>query len=263
MYAFISWDVSPTIHDFGFWAIRWYSLLFASGFILSSFIMSDIFKREGHSQEELDKLTIYMVVATVLGARLGHCLFYDPTYYLANPLEIFKVWEGGLASHGAAVGILVALFLFTRNTPGVTYLWILDRIVIVVALCGSLIRLGNLFNSEIVGRETNLPWGFIFLRNNDTIPRHPAQVYEAISCFFLFLLLYALYRWTDFKEYKGRLFGLFCVFCFGLRFFYEFLKENQEKFEDNMVLNMGQWLSIPLVAIGIYFIFKSRKEKIA
>ncbi len=259
MYAFISWDVSPDLVDFGFWAIRWYSLLFASGFIISHYVMLDIFKREGHTQEELDKLTIYMVIATVLGARLGHCLFYEPSYYLSHPIEIFKVWEGGLASHGATVGILFALYLFAKNTPGVTYFWILDRIVIVVALCGCLIRLGNLFNSEIVGKETSLPWGFIFVRNGEDFPRHPAQLYEGISCLLLFFVLWGLYKKTDIGKYQGRLFGLFCIVCFGLRFCYEFLKENQVAFEDGLVLNMGQWLSIPMVILGGICIFRSRK----
>lgn len=258
-YAFVTWDVAPEIVDFGFWAIRWYSLLFALSFILSHFVMLDIFKREGHTQEELDKLTIYMVAATVLGARLGHCLFYEPEYYLAHPIEILKVWEGGLASHGATVGILFALYLFAKNTPRVTYTWILDRIVIVVALCGALIRLGNLFNSEIVGKETDLPWGFIFVRNNEDFARHPAQLYESMSCLLLFALLWGLYKKTDIKEYRGRLFGIFCAVCFSLRFLYEFLKEDQVDFEKNMTLNMGQWLSIPLVLLGIYCIMRSKK----
>lgn len=259
MYAFITWDVSPDLLDLGFWAIRWYSLLFASGFILSHYVMLDIFKREGHTQEELDKLTLYMVAATVLGARLGHCLFYEPAYYLSHPIEILKVWEGGLASHGATVGILFSLYLFARNTPRVTYLWILDRIVIVVALCGALIRLGNLFNSEIVGKQTDVPWGFIFLRNGDNFARHPAQLYESISCVILFFALWGLYKKTDIGTFRGRLFGIFCTVCFGLRILYEFLKENQVEFENTMSLNMGQILSIPMVLIGIYFIIAAKK----
>ena len=130
MYGFVSWDVSPEIINFGFWALRWYSLFFALGFILSHYVMLDIFKKDGRSAEELDKLTLYMILATVLGARLGHCLFYEPEYYLSHPLEILQVWNGGLASHGATVGILFSLYIFSKNTPGVTWLWILDRIVI-------------------------------------------------------------------------------------------------------------------------------------
>jgi phosphatidylglycerol---prolipoprotein diacylglyceryl transferase len=263
MYGFISWDVSPEIIDFGFWALRWYSLMFALGFILSHYVMLDIFKNEGHTQEELDKLTIYMVLATVIGARLGHCLFYEFDYYSQHPLDIVKVWEGGLASHGAGIGILTALFFFAKTTPNVTYIWILDRIAIVVALCGALIRLGNFFNSEIVGTETQLPWGVIFMRNGDDFARHPSQLYESFSCAILFFVLWYCYKKTDFKDMPGRLFGIFLIVCFSLRIVYEFLKENQVEFENGMLLNMGQILSIPMVALGLYCIWQSGKKKLA
>ncbi len=259
MYAFVSWDVSPEIINLGFWALRWYSLFFALGFILSHYVMLDIFKKDGHTAEELDKLTLYMISATILGARLGHCLFYEPAYYLAHPIEILKVWEGGLASHGATVGILVALYFFSKNTSGVTYMWILDRIVIVVALCAVLIRLGNLMNSEIVGLQTSMPWGFIFLRNGEDFARHPAQLYESISSAILFFSLWGLYLKTNIKQKTGMLFGIFCTVLFSLRIVYEFLKENQVEFENGMPLNMGQILSIPMVLIGIYCILKAKQ----
>ena len=259
MYVFINWDVSPEIVNFGFWALRYYSLFFASGFIISHYIMQDIFKRDGRTMEELDTLTLYMIGATIIGARLGHCLFYEHEYFLKHPLEILQVWNGGLASHGATVGILLALFFFSRKVH-VPYLWILDRIVIVVALCGGLIRLGNLMNSEIVGKPTNVPWGFIFLQNNENFARHPAQLYEAISTFMLFGFLWYLYLKTDLKNKTGLIFGIFCAVLFSLRIYYEFLKENQVEFEDQMALNMGQILSIPMVLIGIYCIIRSLKQ---
>ena len=261
MYVFVSWDVSPEIINFGFWSLRWYSIFFALGFILSHYVMNDIFKREGRTAEELDKLTLYMIVSTILGARLGHCLFYEPEYYLAHPVEILQVWNGGLASHGATVGILLALYIFSKKTEGISYFWLLDRIVIVVALCGSLIRLGNLMNSEIVGKATTLPWGFIFMRNGEDFARHPAQIYEALSCIVLFFGLWWLYLKTDIKSKQGFLFGLFCTVLFSLRIVYEFLKENQVEFENGMPMNMGQILSIPMVVLGIYCMAKSGKQK--
>ncbi len=259
MYVFINWDVSPEIANFGFWALRYYSLFFASGFIISHYIMQDIFRRDSRTMEELDTLTLYMIGATIIGARLGHCLFYEPEYFLKHPLEILQVWNGGLASHGATVGILLALFLFSKKVK-VPYLWILDRIVIVVALCGGLIRLGNLMNSEIVGKPTNVPWGFIFVQNGEDFARHPAQLYEAISTFVLFGVLWYLYLKTDIKNKTGLIFGIFCTVLFSLRIYYEFLKENQVEFEDEMALNMGQILSIPMVLIGIYCIIKSLRN---
>jgi len=260
MYGFINWDVSPEIYDFGFWALRYYSLCFASGFILSHFVMQDIFKKDGRTAEELDTLTFYMIGATIIGARLGHCLFYEPEYFLQNPLEIFQVWNGGLASHGATVGILLALYFFAKKVK-VPYLWILDRIVIVVSLCAFLIRLGNLMNSEIVGKQTNLPWGFIFVQNGEDFARHPAQLYESISSLILFGILWYLYLKTELKNKTGFIFGLFCTILFSLRFLYEFLKENQVPFEDQMTLNMGQILSIPMILVGIYCIINSLKDK--
>lgn len=260
MYVFVSWDVTPEIINFGFWALRWYSLFWALGFIISHYIMLDIFKKDGRTPEDLDKLTLYMIASTILGARVGHCFFYEPDYYLANPLEILQIWNGGLASHGATVGILFGLYLFSKNVPGITHLWILDRIVIVVALCGALIRLGNLMNSEIVGVPTTLPWGFIFLQLGEDFPRHPAQLYEAISSFALFGVLWWAYLKTPIKYYTGRIFGIFCVVLFSLRIAYEFLKENQVEFENGLPLNMGQILSIPMVLVGIYCIARSKAK---
>jgi len=202
-----------------------------------------------------------MIFGTVIGARLGHCLFYNPVYYLSNPIEIFKVWEGGLASHGAAIGILVAVYLFSKKKKKYPFLWIIDRIVIVVALAGTFIRLGNLFNSEIIGKPTDVSWAFIFTAIDD-LPRHPTQLYESIAYLIIFLILLFIYYKGFEKNRSGLLFGLFLVLVFTFRFFVEFLKENQSGFEAGMTLNMGQLLSIPFVLIGIIFIIKSFKPQI-
>ena len=180
MLAYIDWSVGPDIIDIGIIKIRWYGLLFALSFVLGYQIMLKVFKYEGHTQKQLDSLTIFMILGTVIGARLGHCLFYEPGYYLSNPLEILKVWNGGLASHGAALGIIFSLFLFSKKHKTISFPWILDRIVIVVALSGFFIRTGNFFNSEIIGVPTDLPWAVIFHRI-DELPRHPSQVYEAFA----------------------------------------------------------------------------------
>jgi prolipoprotein diacylglyceryl transferase len=250
----IVWDVNPEILSIGNFAIRWYGLLFASGFVFGYFIMGSIFKREKIPQKLLDTLTTYMVVGTVIGARLGHCLFYEPEYYLADPIKILKVWEGGLASHGAAIGILIALWLFARKAKR-PYIWILDRIVIVVALAGFFIRMGNLMNSEIYGVETSLPWGFIFVRWQETMPKHPTQIYEGLSYLLIFGILYLIYKKKGISVKPGLLFGLFLVVLFSMRFLIEFIKEPQVGFEETMALNMGQLLSIPFILAGLYFLF--------
>lgn len=357
---YIIWDVIPQIIDLGKFEIRYYSLLFALGFILGYVILLKIFKKQGRTVEFLDKLTIYMVVSTIIGARVGHCLFYEFDYYMQNPLEIILPWRGtvgedfeftgfqGLASHGAAIGILAGIYIFARKTKS-SFLWVMDMIVIVTALAGSLIRLGNLMNSEIYGNPTQTTSGFVFthdltrvltqkyegiiedvsyskvkdkdfqlslgvpleihiefakkvkdenkikqfgdvllaedmarydldnnvfllpgdslnysierrdkrLRLNATIgglPRHPSQLYEAASYLFIFLLLMFVYFSYEKRLKDGFLFGIFLMLIFASRFFIEFLKENQESFEDTMSLNMGQILSIPFVIIGLLLI---------
>ena len=259
--AFIEWSVSPEIFHLGPISVRWYGFLFAMAFVAGYFIMTWVFKKESRPRTDLEQLSVYMIFGTVIGARLGHCLFYNPEYYLSNPIEIFKVWEGGLASHGAAIGILTAIYLFSKKKKNYPMLWTLDRVVIVVALAGTFIRLGNLFNSEIIGRPTDVSWAFIFTAV-DNIPRHPAQLYESIAYLIIFLILLFLYYKGIEKNKNGLLFGIFLVLVFTFRFFVEFLKENQSGFEESMVLNMGQILSIPFVLAGIVFITKSFKQKI-
>lgn len=355
-FAFILWNQTPEIWPDSSIPLRWYGLLFAMGFFLGQYIITHIFKKEGKSESDVDALTYFMIGATVIGARLGHCLFYQPDYYLANPIEILKIWEGGLASHGATVGIIVAMWLYARKRPDQSWLWILDRIVIVVGLGGALIRIGNLMNSEIVGKPVDLPWSVVFanpayqeilrmdgsrieslsIKKNPQIAdtviagekyhpvvfdvvfkrdamqgtsvmaflassvphaiessngsephilynpykakpkegynekglktlefhayglgRHPAMVYEAISNFALFLILFLVWSKNVGKIPEGRLFSIFVIVLFSLRFFYEFLKENQVDFESGLPINMGQILSIPLVAGGIYLLLRT------
>lgn len=353
--SFILWDARPEIFPDGPVPVRWYGLLFALGFFLGQIIISRIFRAEGKPEKDVDALTYYMIIATVLGARLGHCLFYEGDVYLRDPLRILKIWEGGLASHGAAFGIILAMFLYARSRPDQSWLWILDRVVIVVALGGACIRMGNLMNSEILGKPTSLPWGMVYVQpfeaalmksegsriaglhmekaGADTliggrtcqpidlsvrffrdrlegsserafiestlpaiievsngmenpeekirleprprvirsaysaggekelrirlygVPRHPAMVYESLSCVLLFLFLYFYWKRRVGRVPEGRIFALFCVILFSLRFAYEFLKENQVAFESEMSLNLGQWLSIPLVAAGLALLF--------
>ena len=256
----IPWDVNPEIFHIGAFAVRWYGLLFASSFLIGYFIMNRIFKNENLGEAVLDRLTIYMAAGVIIGARLGHCLFYEPAYYFRHPLEILAVWHGGLASHGAAIGILTAVWLFTRKEKK-DYLWVLDRIAIVVALSGFLIRMGNLMNSEIYGIETTVPWGFVFLRNHEVAPKHPTQIYEGLAYLAIFILLYRLYWSRKGEHYQGMLISLLCILVFTARFFIEFLKENQVAFEATMKLNMGQLLSIPFILLGIAGLYWSLKRK--
>ena len=255
---FITWNPSPEMLNIGGFAVRWYGLLFASGFFFGYLIMQKIFKKEDIPTKVLDRLTIYMLLGTVVGARLGHCLFYEPDYYFAHPWEILNIRQGGLASHGAAIGILASLWLFSHFQKR-SYAWIVDRIVIVVALSGFFIRSGNLLNSEIIGSPTNVPWAFIF-QQVDLIPRHPTQVYELLA----YLVIFFILGWLFFKKKAGEkpflLTGLFMVLVFGFRFFVEFLKDVQVDFEKSMTLNMGQWLSIPVIIVGIILIAFSLKK---
>ncbi len=273
----INWNVEPEIFSFGGFALRWYGLLFALGFVFGQMIMIKIFRLERKPLADIETLTVYMVLFTVVGARLGHCLFYQPDYYLSNPIEILKVWEGGLASHGAAIGILLGLWIYThavwivnfskkpvytfrwQKREGQSYLWLLDRMVITVALGGALIRLGNLMNSEIIGKPTGSDWGFVFLRNPEAglVPRHPAQLYEAISCLVLFVVLYFWYMAKKEKLREGLFLGFFMVWIFGLRFFFEMFKEPQVEFERNMTYNMGQLLSLPLIVAGVVLLVRA------
>lgn len=255
----IHWNVDPEIFSLFGLSVRWYGLLFAASFYFGYILFTRFFKLENIKIEILDRLTLYMALGTILGARLGHCLFYEPEYYLSNPIEIIKIWRGGLASHGAAVGILIALYYFSKKEKR-TYLWTVDRIVITVALSGFFIRTGNLMNSEIYGVQTNVPWGFIFERVGESVPKHPTQIYEALTYLIIFFLLYKLYYRYKGKPKEGLLFSLFLILTFTMRFMIEFIKNEQVNFEKDMLLNMGQILSIPFVLIGIALLIYTLKR---
>jgi phosphatidylglycerol---prolipoprotein diacylglyceryl transferase len=256
METIVNWNVDPNIFQFGFITIRWYGLLFASSFIVSSFIGNWIFKRENKSIEQLDRLVLYLAIGTIVGARFGHVLFYDPVFYFSNPLEILKIWRGGLASHGAGIGLLLATWIYSKKTAGMSFFWVFDRATIVIALSGSLIRIGNLFNSEIIGKPTGTNWGFVFHRI-DLIPRHPTQLYESLAYFLIFIILLILYLKTRKKSFPGRLTGVAFITVFGARIGIELFKENQTGFESGWILNMGQLLSVPIVLAGFLILIFS------
>ncbi|TDE06067.1 prolipoprotein diacylglyceryl transferase [Flavobacterium hiemivividum] len=298
----IVWNPSEGI-DLGFFIIRYYSLMFVIAFGLGWYIMKNIFEREGESIEKLDSLFIWTVLATLLGARLGHVIFYDWEYFRNHLLEIFLPFRfsptfeftgfQGLASHGAAISIIAAMYYFSKKILKRPLLWILDRIVIAVASGAIFVRLGNFFNSEIIGKETNSPFGIKFLHDHfspreavnatqipnpkaayhaiasdpkfanllEQVPvKHPTQLYEAFCYIFVFAVLFFLYWKTEIRQKSGFLFGLFLVLLFTVRIIVEFVKESQGGFESALgLLSTGQWLSIPFILIGLYFIFTAEK----
>lgn len=257
----INWNVNPDLITIGSLHIRYYSLFFVIGFWLGYRLFVYFYKRENLPVSLLDPLLFTLIVCTIVGARLGHVLFYQPDYYLAHPAEIFKIWHGGLASHGGAIAILIGLWWYARHYGKkyrFDFLWILDRIGIAIAFAGMFIRLGNLMNSEIYGDVTDLPWGFVFLRNGEIFPKHPTQLYEALAYLILGIALLMLYRYRLGRLKRGFLFGLFLTGLFGARFLIEFIKEPQVEFEQTMTLNMGQLLSIPFVIAGIILMIRSR-----
>jgi len=259
MLEYITWNVSRQIIKIGSFEIRWYGLLFGLGFVFAYLVLQRIFKKEEIKPELLDKLTLYIAVATVVGARLGHVLFYEPAYYFSHPVEILKVWEGGLASHGAAIAIILAAMLFARVYK-LNVWWLFDRISIIIPLVAAFVRTGNLVNSEIFGKPTNVPWAFIFVRA-DSIPRHPTQIYEAGSYILLFLVLLAVYYKKGRKLNNGFIAGLMLSSLFTMRFIIEFFKDVQVNFEHALPIDMGQIMSIPLVLTGIAFMLFSFRKK--
>ena len=267
MISAIIWDIDPNIIP-GFDYLRWYGASWALGMLVGYQIVSRIFRAEGVPIEALDKITTYVALGAIIGARLGHILFYDPIHYWQHPIEILPIrlepsfaFTGlaGLASHGGILGALFALYLYTRKHHQ-RYLWLLDRLTIGGTALGGFIRLGNLMNSEIIGVPSDLPWAFIFTRI-DQVPRHPAQLYEALFYLTLCIVLFLIWKSRKFSMNNGFLFGLGMVFIFMQRFLVEFVKENQVAFEERLTLNMGQNLSIPLVLLGIMMIYWSIKYK--
>lgn len=256
---FITWDVNPDIID-SFVTIRWYGLMFAIGFWIGYNLVAKMFKRDGAPEKWVGILLIYVAVATIVGARLGHVFFYQWDYYSAHPWKIFATWEGGLASHGGAIGIILAVILYSIFTTKRNPLWTFDRLTIAIALVGALIRIGNLMNSEIFGHPTTLPWGFYFVRSAEWLQLyygqacHPTQIYEALTYLALFGLMMWMYWKKDCGNRPGLLFGTFLIGTFATRFFIEFIKNNQVAFEDSMALNMGQLLSIPFAILGVFLV---------
>ena len=246
---------SATISTIGPIQPRWYGLMFALAFITGYSIGAKMFADAGRPTEDVERLLIYVLVATIIGARLGHVIFYELEYYLRNPILIPQVWTGGLASHGAAIGIIVAMWLYAKNTTGVTFLWVADRVVPGVAIGGMFIRIGNFFNSEIIGIQTDLPWAVIFERV-DMVPRHPTMLYESLLCIFVLIVLLIIYKQYDKNPPQGSLFGTFLILLFTGRFFLEFTKTTMADFLEGAALDMGQLLSIPLVLFGVWLLWK-------
>jgi len=270
MNGILNWNVDPVI----FWItdsfpLKYYGALFACGLLLGFYIVRNIYKKENLSLDNLDTLLIYVIVGTVLGARLGHCFFYEPEYFLKHPIEILLpiqkikgayqfVGYQGLASHGGSIGVLTAMILYCRKYK-VQFLGLLDKMAVAVPVTGTFIRLGNFMNSEIYGKPTNGNWGVVFERD-DLIPRHPTQLYEAFAYLLIFGILFYMYKSEKIRSAQGLIFGTFLTLLFTARFIIEFFKENQEAFENSMLINMGQILSIPFILIGLALIFwKTRK----
>ena len=252
--AYIHWDFNPDIFHIGDRPIRGYGLMFAIGFIIGLRMVEKMFKHEKENMKWIESLLYFILGGTIIGARLGHVFFYGWEHYSQHPIEILYVWQGGLASHGGVAGIFIALLSHSAIYTKRNVFWTIDRVVIPTAIVTMLIRLGNLFNSEIYGIETTLPWGFIFERNGEVVPKHPTQIYEALAYLATFFVVYYMYWKTNAKSKTGLISGVFFIMVFTARFFIEFIKEDQEAFEAGMALNMGQWLSIPIVAGGIILI---------
>ena len=256
----ITWDFDPEIFSIGNHGVRWYGLMIALALYIGYLIFKRYLRGDKLTPEMVDSLLVYIAIAGIVGARLGHCFFYEPDYYLKNPLEILKIWKGGLASHGWAVGLLLALWLYYRKYK-IPFLWLMDRLVVVVALASVFIRLGNFFNSEIYGLPTDLPWGVEFVRDRlydsatgillPTVPRHPTQIYEALSYLLIFIASFVFYRKRNMKMRDGFMFGFFMIALFVARFLIEFVKNDQVAFEAGMSFNMGQLLSLPFIFAGI------------
>ena len=274
--AFITWDFDPVLFTLFGHPIVWYGLLFALGLIiLGPWIEKKMWEHEKLDSKWFESLAVYVFVGTIVGARLGHVLFYDPAYYLAHPAKIFVTWEGGLASHGGTIGIIIACWLYSRRVTRKSILWVLDRLAVPTGIVAAMIRLGNLTNSEIFGRPTTLPWGFRFIRSEEyrhLVPNmdmgcHPTQIYEALC----YLAVFALCMWLYWKRdaarrYSGLIVGVFLTGIFLSRFIIERIKIVQEPWELKLIesvgLNMGQLLSIPFVLAGIWLIIRAVKNPI-
>ncbi|MBP3253338.1 MAG: prolipoprotein diacylglyceryl transferase [Bacteroidales bacterium] len=269
---FVYWNVSPVITHIGNIEVRWYGVLFAFAFVISYLMLKKLFAKDKVEQSYLDKLALYVFVAVLIGARLGHCLFYEFGYYSHHIVEMLLpikitpdglkfIGYQGLASHGGAIGILIALYIYSRNTK-IPFMWVVDRLVIAICFAGASIRLGNLFNSEIYGVATQLPWGFVFLRDGQTQACHPTQLYEALSYIIIGCILFFIMNKKTKSVNQGMIFGLFLFGVFTMRFLIEFVKNSQESWENGMLINMGQILSLPFIIAGIVLIIIASKRNI-
>ena len=256
----MNWNVDPEIFRLVPLGIRYYGLMFVIGFTSMEYVVKRIFKSRGLNPDLVSSLTIHIFAGAFIGARLAHCFFYSPEYYLSNPLDILKVWEGGLASHGGFAGVIIATYVFLKKHKDIKFFWLMDVIAGPCLFVGSLIRIGNFFNSEIVGRPTDLPWGIVFERV-DTFARHPAQLYESMGYFTISMILFAMYKYRFDVWKKGYILCNAIIISFGFRFFIEFVKDNQSSISDGFVINMGQILSLIFMSFGVFLFFKIRNSK--
>lgn len=271
IFASIVWDVDPVLLHLGSWEIRWYGLMWGLGFIFAYEIMARLFRKEQYPENWVDKLFIYCIVSSVIGARLGHCLFYEWDFYTAHPVEILKIWKGGLASHGGVFALILALIIYSKKVTKKNVWWLFDRMIPAVAVVCMCIRFGNLMNSEIFGFPTTLPWGFEFIRsrewqelynqNGEALPCHPTQIYEMLYCLVALITSTVMYRKYHLQKHVGLITGVSLLIFFGARFGLEFMKNPQVAEEIGMTLNIGQWLSVPLILLGIWLIATCKKRK--
>jgi len=253
------WSINPVAFSFGSVHVFWYGMLFATAILAGLHFMKWVYREEGKNVDDLESMFIYIVIGIVVGARLGHCLFYDPSYYLANPMKIFAIWEGGLASHGGGLGVILALYIFAKKFK-LNYLWLLDRVAIPTALFGFFVRMGNFMNSEIVGNPTDVSWAVVFSRV-DALPRHPAQLYEGLSYLLIFIALTLLYKKKRAILNNGTLFSLFLIGIFTVRFLVEFVKVQQADYDTSFLhMSTGQALSIPFLLVGFIMLVWSLKK---
>lgn len=271
MLLFVTWDVNPEILSIFGREIRWYGLLWVIGLFVAIYVVQRIFDKEELPQKWFDSLFVYMMLGIIIGARLGHCLFYEPAYYLANPIEILKIWEGGLASHGGVIGIIIAVWLYSKKVTKKSMLWTFDRVIVPTGFTAAMIRLGNLMNHEIYGGPTSQPWGFRFIENIPawktgappifSEPSHPTQIYEAIVYLIVFIITMYMFWKTDAKKKQGLLLGIAMIIIFASRFLIEYVKHVQVESElimrENTGLILGQWLSIPFILWGVWLIWNS------
>lgn len=251
----MKWNFDPVLISFGEFSIHWYGVIFAAAITIGFHFAKFMFSHENRPQIQLDNLLFYVVSGVIVGARLGHCFFYEPLFYLSNPLKIVAIWEGGLASHGGGLGAILGIYIFSKKF-NTSFIWLLDRIVIPTALFGVFVRFANFLNSEIIGAKSNAPWAVVF-EKIDSIPRHPAQLYEAFGYFIIFVLLLTIYLKTQLREYSGALLGIFLTTLFAVRFLVEYIKVPQASYALGINLNTGQLLSIPFLIVGVVMIIIS------